>query len=162
MLVGDRERITRDLHDHVIQRLFAAGLGLQGLLSWISEPAALTRIYEAVGVLDKTIREIGNTIFSLSISQEHAWSVHSQISKGVREVRTALEFEPRVEFIGRDDKTVPIRFAPHVIACVRHALSNVARHAHASAPWSNSCVRRFVDSDRKRRRRRNWFTQTLK
>jgi PAS domain S-box-containing protein len=132
VLAGDRERIARDLHDHVIQRLFAAGLGLQASLSWISEPAALARITEAVDVLDETIREIRNTIFSLSMSQEYVRSVRSQISEVVREVRVALEFEPRVEFIGREDATVPIRFVPHVVACVREGLSNVARHAHAS------------------------------
>jgi PAS domain S-box-containing protein len=131
VLVGDRERIARDLHDHVIQRLFAAGLGLQASLSWISEPAALVRIAEAVDMLDETVREIRNTIFSLSLSQEHLRSVRSQIHEVVREVRAALDFEPRLEFIGRDDAAVPLRLVPHVIACVREGLSNVARHAHA-------------------------------
>nr|MBW4030015.1 histidine kinase [Acidobacteriota bacterium] len=133
MLVGDRERIARDLHDHVIQRLFAAGLRLQASQSWISEPAVLERISEVVEVLDETIRGIRNTIFSLSMSQENARSVRSQVDDVAREVRAALDFEPRVEFVGPDDATVPIRLVPHLVACVRESLTNVARHAHASS-----------------------------
>ena len=133
MLVGDRERIARDLHDHVIQRIFAAGLSLQASLSWIGEPATLVRISEVVEVLDETIREIRNTIFSLSMSREHARSVRAQITEVVREVRAALGFDPQVQFVGRDDATLPIRLVPHVVACVRETLSNVARHARASA-----------------------------
>lgn len=132
VLAGDRERIARDLHDHVIQRLFAAGLSLQASQSMVEDPATLGRLSEVVDVLDETIREIRNTIFSLSLSQERARSVRWQIAEVVREVSVALEFEPRVEFVGRDEASIPIRLVPHVVACAREALTNVARHAHAS------------------------------
>lgn len=132
MLVEDRERIARDLHDHVIQRLFAAGLGLQASLSWVSEPTALDRISEAVDVLDETIREIRNTIFSLSTPNGGGQLLRSQIEAAVRQSRTSLGFAPSLELDGLSDEGVPNDLAPHVIACVREALSNVARHAQAS------------------------------
>jgi len=130
-LVGDRERIARDLHDHVIQRLFAAGMGLQGSLALVAEPRARQKVSEAVVLLDATIREIRNTIFGIARPDGHHPLLRSQVVELAQEARSALGFEPWVGFEGAIDAGVPDRVGPHVLACVREALSNVARHAGA-------------------------------
>ncbi len=132
VLVDDRERIARDLHDHVIQRIFAAGLGLQSSLAWVSEAKAHERISDSVDILDEIIREIRNTIFSLAARDRYDSALQSQVLEVVQQTLAALSFEPSVEFIGQVDLGVPSRIMPHVVACVREALSNVARHARAS------------------------------
>lgn len=132
VLVDDRERIARDLHDHVIQRIFAAGLGLQSSLAWVSEAKAHERISDSVDILDEIIREIRNTIFSLAARDRYDSTLQSQVLEVVQQTLAALSFEPSVEFIGQVDLGVPSRIMPHVVACVREALSNVARHARAS------------------------------
>lgn len=132
MLIGDRERIARDLHDHVIQRLFAAGLGLQASLAWVEESKALERISEAVDVLDETIREIRNTIFSLSHQEEIVPPLRSQILDVAQQSSTSLGFPPSLDFTGPVDVSLRSNLNSHVLACVREALSNVVRHAQAT------------------------------
>jgi signal transduction histidine kinase len=132
-LVGDRERIARDLHDLVIQRLFATGLGLQSTLALIDEPIAYAKVSRSVDMLDETIKEIRNTIFRLAPSDAGPSPIRSEILALAREARTAFGFEPSVGFDGPLDTLVPDEVLPHVLACVREALSNIARHARASA-----------------------------
>ncbi len=133
MLVGDRERIGRDLHDHVIQRLFAAGLGLQGSLVLIESPPARERLSETIDLLDETIREIRNTIFGLSEQRRGERSLRSQVLALAEEARTGLGFQPAVNFDGPVDAGIPGTVTAHVLAVVREALSNVARHAKATS-----------------------------
>lgn len=132
MLLHDRERIARDLHDNVVQRIFAAGLSLQVSLPLISEDKALERIASAVDGLNETIGLIRNTIFSLSTSSGENRLFRAQINEVLSEATAALGFAPRVEFTGLADEDVPDDVAPHVISCLREALSNVARHAQAT------------------------------
>ena len=132
-LMGDRERIARDLHDHVIQRLFAAGMGLQASASLVGEPRAQKRLAEIVDQLDETIRDIRNTIFGLSAPLGGTEGLRAKIRGLAAEAEASLGFAPSVSFDGPVDIGVPGPVVPHVLACVREGLSNAARHAHATA-----------------------------
>ncbi len=132
MLIGDRERIGRDLHDHVIQRLFAAGLGLQGCLPLVERPEVRERIAEAVEALDETIRQIRNTIFELSAPPGTTSLLRVRALEMTKEIEGALGFAPTLRFVGPIDTAVPERVIPHVLAVLREGLSNAARHSGAS------------------------------
>ncbi len=132
-LIGDRERIAHDLHDHVIQRLFAAGMGLQGSTALTNEPRLQKRLSDTVQQLDDTIREIRNTIFGLSMPLDGGGGLRSRIMELARQSEVALGFAPSVGFDGAIDAGVPESVTPHLLACVSECLSNAARHAQASA-----------------------------
>ena len=133
-LVEDRERIARDLHDTVIQRLFATGMLLQSTLPLINaDPlAATSRVGEAVDDLDTTIKEIRSSIFSLEHSVARRAGLRSQVLEITHDAIAALGFAPRVVFEGPIDLTVRPTVGAELLATLREALSNVARHAHAS------------------------------
>ncbi len=129
----DRDRIARDLHDLVIQRLFAVGLGLQGITRLVESPAVGGRIGEAVADIDQTIRDIRRTIFSLQEvpDVDGGVSLRTQLLRAVQEPVEAFGFEPRLSLDGPLDSLVPDELRPDLLACVREALANVARHARA-------------------------------
>ncbi len=133
-LVADRERIARDLHDHVIQRLFAVGMSLQATANSITEDRTLERISESIEEIDATIRDVRSTIFSLELrAKERAeTSVRSQILELASKAAETLGFQPRMQFDGPVDTRVPEEMIPDVLAVVRESLSNVAKHARAS------------------------------
>lgn len=133
MLVGDRERIARDLHDHVIQQLFATGMWLQGALPFIDHQSAQDRVAEAIESLDDTIREIRNTIYGLLRPMSERAPLKAQVMHVAKAEEEALGMRPRLEFDGPVDTSVPDEMIPHVLAVVREALSNVARHARATS-----------------------------
>ena len=133
-LLEDRERIARDLHDSVIQRLFAIGLSLQGTAGLIpTDPAvAAGRVEGAVDDLDLTVKQIRSAIFGLEPLTRGAESgVRSQVLELVRDSGAALGFEPTVLFDGPVDSSTPDGLAVDLLATLRGALSNVARHARA-------------------------------
>lgn len=133
-LVADRERIARDLHDHVIQRLFAVGMSLQAVANSLADDRVLARFEEAVEELDATIRDVRSTIFSLELqATEHVEkSARSRILDVASLAAPALGFQPRLQFEGPIDTRLPEELVPDVLAVVREALSNTARHAVAS------------------------------
>jgi signal transduction histidine kinase len=136
-LVEDRARIARDLHDTVIQRLFATGLSLQGTAALIpTDPARATdRVEAAVDDLDVTVKQIRSAIFGLEArgpqAEATAAGVRSQVLDLVREARPLLAHEPTVLFEGPVDAATPDEVVPDLLATLREALSNVGRHAHA-------------------------------
>jgi signal transduction histidine kinase len=133
-LVEDRERIGRDLHDTVIQRLFATGMSLQGTARLVrNEPdEALTRIESAVDELDLTVKHIRTAIFGLERTRPTSDGLRSRVLTIARESAGSLGFEPRVLLEGPLDTAVEGARAAELLATLREALSNVARHAHAS------------------------------
>ena len=133
-LYEDRERIARDLHDTVIQRLFATGLSLQGTAPLVHrDPAAAAgRIESAVDDLDETVKHIRTAIFALEASRPHQEGVRDRILALSHEAGGALGFEPTVLLDGPIDAALSDDLAADLLATLREAMSNVARHAGAS------------------------------
>lgn len=128
-VLSDRERIARDLHDVVIQRLFATGLQLQGTA--IAAPAeTAARLEQAIDALDQTIRDIRGTIFELR--RPPADSVQGAIRALLRELEPTLGLVPELTVRGPVDTAVPADVGEPIQAVLREALTNVARHARAT------------------------------
>ncbi len=138
----DRDRIARDLHDAVIQRLFAIGLSLQAVAN-AAEPQLGSRIARAVADLDETIRQIRSAIFELTTPGEDQ-GVRAAVLALVHELQPVTGFEVPVAFDGPVDTAIDHETAEHVLFTVREALSNVARHAAAT----KASVTLAVDGDR--------------
>ncbi|MEX1008589.1 MAG: PAS domain S-box protein [Acidimicrobiia bacterium] len=128
----DHERIARDLHDIVIQQLFASGMTLQGVWSRIKDPDVAQRVATVVDDLDATIREIRAVIFGLQTLGADAGGRRAEILRVASDERAVLGFEPRVRFDGPIE-TITDEVAAHLLATLREALSNVARHARAAS-----------------------------
>ena len=128
-LVSDRERIARDLHDVVIQRLFATGLRLQGIAMTADRDGA-ERIEGAVDEIDATIKSIRGTIFELQ--QRDTGSLRSEVRALARDYERLLGYAPEVTTAGPVDTIVPDQVRDHLLPVLREALSNAARHAEAS------------------------------
>jgi signal transduction histidine kinase len=129
----DRDRIARDLHDLVIQRLYATGMSLQGAVAMISSSDAADRVSHAVDGLDETIREIRSSIFALQSRPEPSLpGVRARILATADEMTGPLGFPPTLRLDGRLDEEVSGDVADHLLGALREALSNVARHAAAS------------------------------
>ncbi|NUS10673.1 MAG: GAF domain-containing protein [Streptomyces sp.] len=135
LVFNDRDRIARDLHDLAIQRLFASGLTLQAALGRIADrPETAERVERVVDDLDETIRIIRSTIFALGRRAAREESglragLLTEVDKGAE----ALGFTPTLRMSGLLDTLVPAGVAEHVLAVLREALSNAARHAQATA-----------------------------
>jgi PAS domain S-box-containing protein len=133
-LSEDRERIARDLHDHVIQQLFGTALGLQSAAGRTQDAGQRVRIEEAVDHLDTTIRQIRTTIFDLHQPDVNApQSVRASVAALVRDATRTLTFQPALRLDGAIDTVIEPNTCEHLLAALREMLSNVARHAKASA-----------------------------
>ena len=132
-LVDDRERIARDLHDTVIQRLFAVGLSLQSALARAVTEPVIERLGLAIDEIDVTIRDIRASIFALHTRRPFGESVRDDVLVIAREAARALGFAPSVTFEGPVDTVVTDIVREHLLATLREALSNVTKHATATA-----------------------------
>ncbi|HEX2174885.1 MAG TPA: GAF domain-containing sensor histidine kinase [Nocardioidaceae bacterium] len=130
-VLEDRDRIARDLHDLVIQRLFATGLTLQGATRKIRDPDVVKRLSSVVDNLDETIRDIRGTIFELGRGADTEQDLRGQVRDVVADAETTLGYRPRLLLSGPLDTAVPDGVRPHLVAFLIEALSNAARHAHA-------------------------------
>jgi signal transduction histidine kinase len=132
----DRDRIASDMQNLVIRRLFDIGLGLESL-SRLVQPEVRRRIAGLVDDLDSTIRDLRHSIFSLqdhlNPDRESPGSLDETLLRTIGQAADALGFEPRVGLSGSLDAVVPESIRPDLLATLREALSNVARHAKASA-----------------------------
>lgn len=131
-LLKDRDRIARDLHDHVIQRLFAAGLTLQSLAGAVGDGPHGQRLDRAIEDIDETITQIRSAIYGLRTPLGPAMSSgRDRILAVLAQLSPLLPAEPAVQFTGPLDVMVPDEIYDDVVAVLREALTNVARHAHA-------------------------------
>ena len=133
-LFEDRDRIARDLHDLVIQRLYATGMSLEGAMPMITRPELKTRVSNAVDAMDDTIKDIRATIFALQ-ARDHADAqpdIRASIVGVVDEMTPMLSFAPSLRLGPGLPEQVTGEIGEHVLAALREALSNAARHAQAS------------------------------
>jgi signal transduction histidine kinase len=130
-VLDDRERIGRDLHDRVVQRLFALGMGLQATKRLPELELVRQRVDQAIDDVDATINEIRTTIFDLGDS-----SIGGGLRQGVlalaHELAPSLGARAEVSFVGAVDNTVTQQVADHLLAVVRESLTNAAKHAQAT------------------------------
>lgn len=130
-IISDRERIARDLHDHVIQRLFAAGLSLQGVLPRARNPEVQQRLADTVDELQNVIGEIRTTIFDLHGGGAGSTRLRQRIDEAVAAFADS-GLRTTVQVVG-PLSVVDATLADHAEAVVREAVSNAVRHAGASA-----------------------------
>jgi signal transduction histidine kinase len=130
VVLEDRDRIAKDLHDTVIQRLFAVAITLMSALKIVKRPEASVRVQRAVDELDDTIRQIRSSIFALQAPSGDG-GLRSRIHSIVDAAVENLGFAPSVRLDGLLDISVNDDIAEHVLAVLQEALSNVVRHAHA-------------------------------
>jgi signal transduction histidine kinase len=139
-LYQDRDRIARDLHDLVIQRLYATGMSLEGTMPMITRPEVASRITNAVDAMDETIKDIRATIFALQAPDAAGQpSLRGDIVVLVEEMTPMLGFAPSLRLGAGLAAPVSPELAEQVLAALREALSNAARHADAR------CVDVMVD-----------------
>ena len=131
-LVTERERIARDLHDTVIQRLFATGLRLQATVRLIEEPLVAARIEAAVDDLDVTVREIRSAIFELH-EPVGAGGLRTAVLALCREIGEATGLKAVVSFEGVVESASSPEILEDVLAVIREGLANVARHSRAKS-----------------------------
>jgi signal transduction histidine kinase len=132
-VLADRDRIAGDLHDHVIQRLFAAGMSLQAIVRRIADLSARSRVTRVIGQLDETVREIRTSIFDLhTVHETEFGSLRRRMLDVVGETSTGTGISPSVRITGAIDSLVPESLAEHALAALREGISNAIRHAQAT------------------------------
>jgi len=129
-ILADRERIAHDLHDHVIQKLFAAGLDLQGTIARAQSPEIVHRLTRTVDDLQTTIEDIRTTIFKLQMPMHHGENLRQRIQNTVAELTEDRDMATTVDISGALT-AVTGELADHAEAVVTEAVSNAVRHSGA-------------------------------
>ncbi|WP_300677571.1 GAF domain-containing protein [Nocardioides sp.] len=130
----ERDRISRDLHDVVVQRLFAGGMELKRDIGLVGDDAVAARLDGVVDELDGVIRELRRTVFDLRRVGDSD-DVQSEVTRLVARFESSLTFRPRVSFAGPVRWRVGPDLVAEVVAVVSEGLSNVARHAVATTAY---------------------------
>ena len=129
----DRDRIARDLHDLVIQRVYATGMSLEGTMPLVSRPEVAERISQAVDAMDETIKEIRGAVFALNAHDTAAQpDLRAAIVGVIEDMTPPLGFGPSLRLGPGLRGAVSAQTAVQALAALREALSNAARHAAAS------------------------------
>jgi signal transduction histidine kinase len=136
----ERDRLARDLHDTVIQRLFAIGLALQSLSANPSAPRNSERLTEAIADIDNTIRQVRTTIFELG-SAGISRGARDNVLELLQELRPVVGFKVQASFEGPVDAAIPDIVTEHLLAVIREAVTNIGRHAHANEATVTLTVR---------------------
>lgn len=131
LLSVDRDRIAQDLHDLVIQRLFAAGLSIQGLRRFTPDTEGQTRIGRITEEIDESIRDLRGTIYSLRAVQTREVPLSRRLAEAVHHSVENSTMKPRISLVGRIDDAPPA-LAAHLLAVAQEAVSNAVRHSGAS------------------------------
>jgi signal transduction histidine kinase len=129
----DRDRIARDLHDLVIQRLYASGMKLQGTLPMIDRPAAEERVNSVVDDLDMTINDIRQAIFALQARGTAAPVLRDKVMDVIEEMTEPMGMTSSLRLTGHLDDGVPGDIGEDMLHALREALSNAARHGKATS-----------------------------
>jgi signal transduction histidine kinase len=135
----DRDRLARDLHDTVIQRLFGVGLKLQSMAGRVPKDLA-GELEATVAEVDRVIDRIRSTIYQLGMGGDDR-GVRDSVLALVRELNAITGFEVQVSFDGPVDTAVPPDVAEHLLATAREAVTNIGRHAHATGASVTLSVR---------------------
>lgn len=132
-VLADRDRIAQDLHDNVIQRLFATGMSLQSAtVEGIGTERVVEVVRHAIEQLDRTVREIRTTIFDLHTTGAAAsTSLRRRLLDVLADLSIHSAVAPNIQFVGPIDTLVPMRIHPHAEAVLREALSNALRHSQS-------------------------------
>ncbi|WAB83909.1 GAF domain-containing protein [Microcella daejeonensis] len=154
MVLDDRSRIAADLHDHVIQRIFAAGLGLQAAAGRIEDTAVREQLEELVETLDESILAIRSTVFALTARHMDDPPLRHRILDLISDMSAMLPAAPRLALSGPIDFGLPPDMADDLLGVIREALTNVAKHSGArsaavSVQVSEGRVTLEVDDDGK-------------
>jgi signal transduction histidine kinase len=138
-VLDDRDRIARDLHDRVIQRVYAVGMNLQGATRLPDRDQVVERVTRAIDDLDLTINEIRSAIFELGQASLPG-GLRQAVLQLAEELSDTLGARPEVRFEGAVDNSVPQHVGDHVLAVVREGLTNAGKHAQASRYEVFLCV----------------------
>lgn len=132
-MAEERERIAHDLHDTVIQRLFALGIGLQALPDQVQEEIASAKISAAVDTIDDVIDDLRSAIYGLRHQTTAGAPLRDRLLAVIDEMRPSLGFAPGLHIDGDLDLVDDPAITDHLLAVAREALSNTARHADATS-----------------------------
>ena len=131
-VLDDRDRIARDLHDRVIQRVFAVGMSLQGAVRLSEQDQIIDRVNKAVDDLDTTVTEIRTAIFELG-NKTMAGGLRQSVLTLAEEMAASLGSRPGVTFNGPVDNAISQRIADSLLSVLREALTNAGKHAKATS-----------------------------
>lgn len=129
-LVGERERIGRDLHDVVLQHLYGMGLGVQATAVG-ADPTTAGRLEAIIDDIDRIIAEVRTIVFTLG-SAGHRGALGQELADVMAQASRVLGFTPSLRLGGPVESALSDEIRTEMVASMREALGNVARHAGAS------------------------------